>query len=303
MSQFQPHEPILVPRDLGGILDQTFKVFGRHWRPLISIGLASALPMALWTGVWQTLTAVDPAYPAGSWYVRALVMAEMGDFSDLGTMFGSLLLVGILFLFLSPLLKAAQVHVAVRAVLNQPAASLAESLQVGGSRYLTMLGALFMIVLLNIVAIPLLVLAGLVVLAPLTVMIGLPVLYVFLVFTAHAAVVEKLGSGAAIGRSFRLVKSRFWPLLGLGIVFGLLMSVLFGVINLLIALPLGFFTFAGGGTWLIWVTALLQGVLGALLTTLNTVGITLAYFDTRIRTEGYDLEMMAQSQVTTDPLP
>lgn len=303
MSQFQPNEPVLVPRDLGGILDQTFKVFGRNWRPLVTVGLVSALPMAIWSGALQTLVAVDPTNPMDSWYVQALLLAEGGDFSELVTMFGSLFLVGILFLFLFPLFKIAQVDVAVRAVLHQPAVPLAESLKTGASRYLTMLGALILIVLLNIVAVPLLVLAGLVVLAPITLMVGLCTLYAFLVFTGHAVLVENLGSGGAIGRSFRLVKSRFWPLVGLGIVFGLLMGILFGVINVLIALPLGFFTIVGGSTWLIWVTALLQGVLGAILATLSTVGVTLAYFDTRIRKEGYDLEMMAQSQVTTDPWP
>jgi hypothetical protein len=119
---------------------------------------------------------------------------------------------------------------------------------------------------------------------------GLAVMALCLV-TVPAIAAEQLGPIAGIQRSWRLVKRRFWAVLGIGVLVGIV-SELFS--NALQALPTILVFFTGGSSDVSW------PILGALsslssLLTVPMVGAAamLTYLDLRVRTEGLDLELEA----------
>lgn len=102
-----------------------------------------------------------------------------------------------------------------------------------------------------------------------------------------ACTIEGIGPFRAVSRSFRLVRRRFWSVLWVGTLTGLV------ALTLLLTLPLlptsVAFVFGFGGDE--YVAAI--GTIAALLLTLPFVAGTavMVYFDLRVRTEGLDLEL------------
>ena len=109
------------------------------------------------------------------------------------------------------------------------------------------------------------------------------------VAVAPAIVVEHLGPVAATRRSWSLVRRRFWPVLGVALLAGLIANLLGQV--------LGFIPSLAGllvGTESGWALLALGSVLTALITQpIVAIVATLQYFDARIRFEGFDLEVIA----------
>lgn len=123
---------------------------------------------------------------------------------------------------------------------------------------------------------------------------GLPALAVMTLFLLTAPVIgaEGLGPVAAMRRSARLVRRRFWPVLGLTIlssIVAMLFGYALGLVPTLLALVVGT---AGYG----WLLTAASGILTSLITMPIVAGITvLIYLDLRVRTEGLDLELDAMA--------
>jgi hypothetical protein len=111
------------------------------------------------------------------------------------------------------------------------------------------------------------------------------------VTVAPAIMVEQLGPLAGMGRSWRLTKSRFWPVMGIALLTGVLASLLGSILGTpfsLIALGIGYH-------WG-WILLSLSGIVTALVTyPFVAIVSTLIYFDLRIRKEGFDLQMIASA--------
>ena len=109
------------------------------------------------------------------------------------------------------------------------------------------------------------------------------------VAVAPAVVVEHLGPVAATRRSWSLVRRRFWPVLGVALLAGLVANLLGQV--------LGFIPSIAGlliGTESGWALIAIGSILTALVTQpIVAIVATLQYFDARIRFEGFDLEVIA----------
>ena len=128
--------------------------------------------------------------------------------------------------------------------------------------------------ILQLAALFMLVLPGLIVMA-------------FWLVTAPAIVIERLGPFAGMGRASRLAGKRFGPVLGVGVLSGVVASVV-GQIFGAIPLVLGFWS----GGFLGWVLLIVSGVATSLLTTPFIAAATvLAYLDLRVRNEGLDLQL------------
>jgi hypothetical protein len=102
-------------------------------------------------------------------------------------------------------------------------------------------------------------------------------------------VVEELGPIRGVRRSWSLLRRRFWPVLGIALLAGLISNVLGQILGLA---P----TFAGllvGLEWG-WILVAFGAILTALVTTpIVAIVATLQYFDARIRFEGFDLQVIA----------
>jgi len=115
--------------------------------------------------------------------------------------------------------------------------------------------------------------------------------------TGVAIAAEGRGPGAGLSRSFDLVKKRFWPMLGV-LILSILITV---VIGLVIGLVIGAATIATP-TIQLEVQTLLSTAISIFTTPFTAAILTVAYFDLRVRLEGFDLELMAQS-TTDSPVP
>lgn len=111
--------------------------------------------------------------------------------------------------------------------------------------------------------------------------------------TPAALVTERLGPFAAMGRSYQLVRGRFWPVLGAIV----LAYLLYMIANQIIGVITGVTTVLGSlnGEQI----SFLPSVIGSALVSIVAAPflaamITVIYFDLRVRKEGYDLELMAQ---------
>ena len=123
-------------------------------------------------------------------------------------------------------------------------------------------------------------------------LVGVPLFFVVMalsVMVAPAIVVEELGPIRGIRRSWSLGRRRFWPVLGIALLAGLLSSV--------IGNTLGFvpqvLAFIVGLEWG-WLLLALGAIVAALVTQpIVAIVATLQYFDARIRFEGFDLQVIA----------
>ena len=115
------------------------------------------------------------------------------------------------------------------------------------------------------------------------------------------AVVENQYGFRGIGRSFKIFTKNFWKIV--------LLIILCGSIATAVTMPLQMVTVAfafmsEGFPYLLM--SVISNVISALLTALTApllpIAITLAYFDTRIRREGYDIAVRQRDQTSAEAL-
>jgi hypothetical protein len=117
-------------------------------------------------------------------------------------------------------------------------------------------------------------------------------------------VLEKLPASAAVRRAWDLGRARFWWLIGYwGILIAFNILVVTGpvmLITLLVVSPLQREVLTSGvftqGYWIALIAQYaLSTLLGILYVTLQSTAVTLAYFDLRMRLEGFDLAVQTMS--------
>jgi hypothetical protein len=255
---------------VGDILDGAFKLFRANARTLILCVAAFIVPVQLLTGFAQR------GLFAGRGLASALndpASANSAASSD--TTVALLLSAVVIGLLITPLIAGAVSRVVAASYLGiqlGPKAALRGAV----SRFPALLGATLLVHLAELPAFAACILPGLAVMA-------------MFVLTAPAIAIEELGPIAGMKRSWRLVRRRFWPTLGVALLAGIMayflgqvLNVLPATVALLIGLRWGFLLLAAGG------------VLVALVTQpIVTIVATLLYFDARIRTEAFDLQVIA----------
>jgi hypothetical protein len=114
---------------------------------------------------------------------------------------------------------------------------------------------------------------------------------------APAIVVEDLGPIAGVKRSWRLGRKRFWGVVGISVLAGIISSTLGNILGTapqLVALFLG-------GDWA-WVLIAIAAVAASMVSApVVSIVATLLYFDARIRHEGFDLQVMARELTGATP--
>jgi hypothetical protein len=106
-------------------------------------------------------------------------------------------------------------------------------------------------------------------------------------------IAEGLRGTAALSRSYRLVQGRWWPTLG-ALLLAFLIQI---VVSAVIGIPLGVVTFnAEPGSAAALVSTAVANVISSVITTsFFSAVLVLIYYDLRVRKEGFDLAVMAQS--------
>jgi hypothetical protein len=124
-----------------------------------------------------------------------------------------------------------------------------------------------------------------------------------------ALLVEGVGPVAALGRSFQLVKQRFWPVLGVGFLAWLISQVvvqLLGFVVGIVAVVPAAMDMAETGVFdgSVFGASVLASTVASIVTVPFLAAVAVAvYFDLRVRYEGFDLEMLARQSDNLDIRP
>ena len=285
----------LRPMSTGDMLDRTIRLYRRHFLHVLGI---AAVPYILWLPI---IVWLDPAR-GGRLTLRALQdPAVMASAALLG-----LAAIWLYFLSMGALARSVSefylgresgVWASYRPVLR---------------RTFPLLWAYFLSVLVwggvlaAGIALPLLASTIVVTLAPGPWGIGIYALFAIFIITAVVTVVvtffrlllvtqvvvlEDLRGPAALQRSWMLMRRNAWRAVVI-FLFGLIVSVILGIVcGLFVALLAGLSPTLKAGAPQLFADYLAR----VLATPLLSIPFTLLYYDSRIRIEGFDLEVMAQN--------
>jgi hypothetical protein len=298
--------PRLSPLGLGDLLDQTFAIYRRHFRTFLGIAALVQVPVALVT---------LPLATASTGYLEQLTRGARDGLALLSAFGGPILVFSVLAL----ILNVAAWVVEIGAICWSTAESyrgaqprLEYAIRWAGHRFWPVLRLLLV---LGLTFVGLWVLAVAPVVLPALLCISLPAVSVA---AAYLLVVWSLAPCAltledhssvrrAMGRSRALVRGAFWRTFAALLLLSLLVAVLQGsgsVLVQVIGSLLQAVAAPDAASQPIWVTitvSLLSNLLGILVRPPFYVGLTLLYYDRRIRSEGYDLAMQARALAPPAP--
>jgi hypothetical protein len=121
--------------------------------------------------------------------------------------------------------------------------------------------------------------------------IGVLIPLTFFAVALPALILERIGAGAAIGRSVTLTKAHVFHVLGLVLTTQLLVTTL----HFAFAAAVSVILRNGGGTVAVVVAQSVANAISDVLTTpLVATAIVVMYFDLRIRDEGFDVQLLMQ---------
>jgi hypothetical protein len=149
--------------------------------------------------------------------------------------------------------------------------------------------AIFILIGLAIVGGPIGVLFG--VLVFLAMLVGTVFVYVRTSLAAPAIVLEGLSGWRGLQRSWQLVRGVFWRMLGIRLLIAIIAGIVTGIVS-------GLLSLAGAGldaNGQFIVTEIAGAIATVFVGPITYIAVTLLYYDTRIRKEGFDIEMLARS--------
>jgi hypothetical protein len=265
--------PRLRPLSLGETLDVSIKICLRHWRTLLKAVLIVVVPVQL----VSTLLTADYTVSSLDFSGNADKTPEQ-TLDDLNSYLGGLAISSLLQVLAVVLASAACFRAIAQAYLGDEPdwrASLSYALHRAPS--------LLWLTLLNFLGI----------FGGFLLLIGPGIwLYFAWVVAMPVLLVEGLRGRKALGRSFQLVKGRWWRTFGV-LVVGF---VLAGVVSSIVqgAFLVGIIVEPDNDV-LVLVLSALSGIVGlAIGTPFQAALLTVVYFDLRVRKEGFDLELLAQ---------
>jgi hypothetical protein len=261
--------PELRPLGIGEILDVAIKITLRNWKTLIGLVALIVAPIQAVVALVGLSLMDEDAFTS--------VDGQTVDSGEVGTFFAG---IGII-VVLSGLSWLLSTAVAFRAVV--------EAYLGRRSSWRSSLGfvarRLHSLLWLTIVQAVLLVLGFLACIVPgiwlwVSWSVAIPVLFT-----------EDVRGFKALGRSFRLVRGRWWPAFGLVLLGFLLTSIVGGLVQAIFSALF----FVAESDFALFLTDMLGGSLSSILTTpFLAAVITVLYVDLRVRKEGFDLQLLAE---------
>ncbi len=264
----------LRPLGVGEILDVAIKAFMRNARTLVTIGAIVGVPFQLLSGVVQLSTVSSADQVSGS-FAGASGMATP-DFSR--ARIAGLVVTTLIGLLVSLLLTAATLKAVSDAYLGATP-SVRDSLRFALGRLRSLIWLYLLLGLGVTIAFLALFIPGI-------------WLYVAWSVATPVLLLEDLRGTAALRRSFRLVRGRWWPTAAVQVVSAFIIGIAGAVLGgLLLAIP----SLIGSSSILLAVIAstIAGAVAGTLIHPLQGAITTVLYFDLRVRREGFDLALLA----------
>jgi|HigsolmetaAR201D_1030396.scaffolds.fasta_scaffold08631_4 hypothetical protein len=315
--------PQLRPRSVTELFDAAFHLYRKHFVTFVGIVALLHVPMTIlmvlaqipYAQALQTMTQLGsgPAPAPDPDIFSSLPWMQMG--LGLGLI---MLLSMIQYLIVTNLITGALANTISRSYLGQPI-SILEGYQIGWKRFGSLIAA-SLIPALAWLAVSVLLFGciagviitsffnssdsspGIIVILMLTMIllifvIGIVSLFVYvrLIFTTQAIVLEDHGPWAGIVRSWRLVGLSFWRIVGILALTLLLSYVLVSIVQVPFSLLISFGSFGANNFMLTQsLSALVSNLVMILLLPFQLTMYTLLYYDVRIRKEGLDFELRTQ---------
>jgi hypothetical protein len=258
----------LRPLEIGDLLDETFRMYRRHFLLFAGISAILAIPSAASTGfnwftVFGTIFQGQSAQPIDNTAYLESQLAQIGA-----------LLINVLLL---PFTYGAVVYAACESALGRPVSPGGIFMAVL-RRYFPLMGFLLLIGIM-VVAFCLI---------PLWVWI-----WVNWVAVVPMMFVENIGLGSAMGRSWRLVTGRWWRTFLIIFLIWVLTVVVRWALIAFAVVPLAALSFFLSSYILLALSGAVTVVVDALVNPIFQIAVVLIYFDLRVRREALDLFQMA----------
>jgi hypothetical protein len=263
----------LRPLEIGDLLDETFRMYRRHFVLFAGLSVICAIPTAAVTG-FTLFTVFNTVLTPGS----SRITFDPTILIWLGIFF-------LVTLALVPFQYGAVTYAASESALGRPV-TLSGVLRGVLRRYFPLLGYMVLISLMAIAFC----------LLPLWIWIWvgwcvvMPVMFI-----------ENVGLLQAMGRSWRLVQGRWWRTF----LVLFLMFVVYYVVSLalraFLALGQALLQLVVSQLVIVWIAAATSAIVDSLVYPVVQIAIVLIYFDLRVRKEGLDL--FQQAQRISPPLP
>jgi hypothetical protein len=267
----------LRPLEVGDLLDETFRMYRRHFPLFAGISVILSIPAAALSG-----------YTYYSLFGAVLQQVSTGQALDLNSLratLGAIAVGALINLLLVPFLYGAVTYAACESALGREVTAWSVVRGVM-RRYFQLFGYALLFLLMGI----------LFCLFPLWIWIGvgwsvvIPVMFI-----------ESTGMIPAMSRSWRLVQRSWWRTF--------LMIVLIFILVYVARLALDAFIVLGQVVLGIvlssvttgWIFAAATAVVDSLVTPLIQIALVLIYFDLRVRREGLDLMQLAQRVAAPQP--
>jgi hypothetical protein len=261
------YAPQLRPLSVGEILDAGFRLLRVRFWTLVLCVLVPIVPLTIVATILQASTNEN-----------AFNLDTTTTTSDSGAAVVGALLGGLLQGAAIALGIAACIKVISAAYLGERAA-VGDSLRYGMSRFVALIGAYLLTLL---------------ILIPSFIALFIPAIYlgVKLSVTFPAVVVERAGPGRAIGRSFKLTRGNWWRVFGVVVVMFLIAAVInFALTSVLVPALLA----NDVSEVTVAVLDTILSIIGFAITyPLWASVLTVLYYDLRVRNEGFDLQLLAQ---------
>jgi len=288
----------LRPLGLGQLLDQAIRLYRRNFFVFIGIVAIVQVPLSLFQTVLSLLTFGDffAQLQSGQPPDDPFALFDSGYFIGLG---GSILL-GIISYFLIQGVAAAALARAIAQGYLGESIGILEAYHKIRSAISPLIVALLLAIVLII---------GLIIwfIIPCVGWItgaGMLAFFGFVIFPLIAPIVvlERKKGAEAIARAWELARRRFWWVLGFVLILTIFSQL---IITGPVALVSFLFQFLGGSSFtsaststLFTLQTIVQALVGLIFSLvylpLQSTGITLMYFDLRVRTEGFDLALLAE---------
>jgi hypothetical protein len=292
---------------VGEWLDATFTMYRRNFALIASISAVVQIPYALLTWLLFTLTGVatfvgSPFSSFGTPTTPAQAQQLLNSYVGVLAVTVGLLLVSLLIVV--PLGEAATTRAvsdryldrtsslmfAYRAALGRLRSLLAMIVILIGAYAGSLVVVTALVLLLSALG------AGglgvlLAVLAFIALIPALIMVYVRTVVAVPAIVLERVSGLRGLQRSWQLISGRFWPTFGRMALLGLIAAIISSVIGAIFQVPVAAldpgnaFVFDQVGS----------AIAAVFVGPITYIGVTLLYYDIRIRKEGFDIEMLARS--------
>ena len=253
----------LNPRNIGDILGDTFRIYGRNFWKLLAIA-------AIVLGVLGVIESI-----AGLGWLP-LVMTGVAIGALTGWIIAGLIILVVAYILGGILMGGALIHAVSEQYLRQRI-SIGQAYSFAWRRLGAMIGAgvLAFLAIGGIIAVSVLV-ATFSWVGWIVVVIGsCASIYLIIrwIFILPAALLEGLGPTAALSRSSALVKKNWWRVLGIMLVVALISGAISAILGMI---------------------PVVGAIIGSILVTpIYAIATTLLYYDLRVRKEEYSLEVLA----------